>query len=138
MILLWFILGIALIFGIARYNESNKLFWTLMIAYAMGFMGTKMVLETVSSEKQSNVNSTQIYSMQAPAASFGTLTCLVTDEMPKTSTVVTAQKPAGQSVVSAFNNVDITLSEVFGGIRDQPPQTLLKPPECDIGIFNTS
>ena len=40
-----FIVGILLILGIAKYNKSNKLFWTLFTAYTLGFAGMKLVTQ---------------------------------------------------------------------------------------------
>ena len=37
--LLTFIIGIVGIFLIARYNKSNKLFWSLVISMMAGFVG---------------------------------------------------------------------------------------------------
>lgn len=138
MILLWFAIGIALIIGIARYNESNKLFWTLLFAYMVGFAGTKMISQVIGGEKQSNEHFAQMPSIQAPAAALSTVSYFVTDVMPKVSNVVTAHKPVGQSVASVASEVEVTLSEVFGGIRDQPQTTPLKPPENITGFVNTS
>ena len=35
--LLWFFIGILIIFCIGRYNESNKLFWILLISFVGSF-----------------------------------------------------------------------------------------------------
>lgn len=129
MILLWFLLGIALIFGIARYNESNKLFWTLLFAYVMGFAGTKMVLQTVNGNEQGNGNLTQVCSTQAPTTSLSMLSYYVTSDLSKATKVVTAQVPVGQGFTPAICESNIALSEVFGRTRDQPLLTLIKPPE---------
>lgn len=130
MILLWFILGIALIFGIARYNESNKLFWTLLFAYVMGFAGTKMVLDIHhGNEKQSNVSLAQVNSTQVSTATLSTLSYFITSVMPKTNVVVTALKPVSQGFAPATSKTSVILSEVFGRTRDQPLSNLIKPPE---------
>lgn len=130
MILLWFILGVALIFGIARYNESNKLFWTLLISFVMGFAGAKMINDVhFSNDEQSNDCLTQVCSTQMPMASLSTTAYFITDAMPKASNVVTAHKSVSQGFTPATCETNVTLSEVFGGIRDQPRQLPTKPPE---------
>ena len=48
--LLIFLLGIIVIIGIARYNESNKLFWTLLISFLSG-MAVASVYNTVTATK---------------------------------------------------------------------------------------
>jgi len=128
MILLWFILGIALIFSIARYNESNKLFWTLFVAYILGFTGTKMLVQTVGGNKQSNVNQAQVYSTQVQP----TVKSVSTPFQIKVATAykkVTGSKPVGQSLTPDLSENDITSSEVSERTRDQPQLTLTQPPE---------
>lgn len=61
MFVLWFIIGIILIFCISRYNESNKLFWTLLTSYVGAFAFTVVVL---TYNKPSNQNVDQVYSTQ--------------------------------------------------------------------------
>jgi hypothetical protein len=128
MILLWFIAGIALIFGIARYNESNKLFWTLLFCYVMGFAGTKMVLQAVDDNEKSNVSFSQTSSTQesVDAAMLTTLSQTAVDLMPMK---VTASTPASQNYMFEEKETGIILSEVSGRTRDQPQLSLLKPPE---------
>lgn len=129
MILLWFILGIVLIFGIARYNESNKLFWTLLFAFVMGFAGTKMVLDVChGNEHQSNICFTQGNSTQVSAVTLSALSYYITSVTTNMDKVVTAQRPVSQST-TVLNESNVILSEVFGRTRDQPQLVLMKPPE---------
>lgn len=128
MILLWFLFGILLAFGIARYNESNKLFWTLAFAFVMGFAGAKMVLDTVDNESKSNGNLTQVYSTQGLTTTLSTLSYYIASDESKASNVVTAQNPVSQSNMPALEDT-IILSEVGGKTRDQPIVTHPKPPE---------
>lgn len=123
MTVLWFILGIALIFGIARYNESNKLFWTLLFAFVMGFAGTKMVLSNHHGDEQSNGNLTQVCSTCVPMTMSSTNMYYITDNLSKAGEVVTAQQHMGQSLTPALSEVNITLSEVSRRTRDQPTIT---------------
>lgn len=129
MTVLWFILGIALIFGIARYNESNKLFWTLLFAFVMGFAGTKMVLDINHGDEQSNGSLTQVFSTHVPATMLSASTYYIASNLSKDSNVVTAQNHVGQSITPALSENNITLSEVSKRTRDQPKITLIKPPE---------
>lgn len=48
-----FVLGIILICGIARYNESNKLFWTLLTAYVLSFTVGTIAYNAFRGEKES-------------------------------------------------------------------------------------
>lgn len=137
MILLWFILGIALIFGISRYNESNKLFWTLLFAFVMGFAGTKMVLDSHSGDEQSNNSFTQVCPTQESII-VDASTVPFQAYVDMTPMKVTASNPVSQDFAPVNNEVRVTLSKVFGRTRDQPLSTLTEPPERKTGFFNTS
>lgn len=137
MILLWFILGIALIFGISRYNESNKLFWTLLFAFVMGFAGTKMVLDSHPGDEQSNNSFTQVCPTQESII-VDASTVPFQAYVDMTPMKVTASNPVSQDFAPVNNEVRVTLSKVFGRTRDQPLSTLTEPPERKTGFFNTS
>lgn len=137
MILLWFFVGILIIFAIARYNESNKLFWTLLLSYVMGFAGTKMVHDTIYGGKQSNDNHVKACSTQMMSAAFDTATYFITNNKVDND-VVTALTPVSQGM-PATHEISAILSEVFGRTRDQPQLTLIKPPEfLEKEVVNTS
>jgi hypothetical protein len=129
MILLWFILGTVLIFGIARYNESNKLFWTLLFAFVMGFAGAKMMLDINGGNEQSNVNLTQVCSTQATVATLNTLPCYITNVVPQNGKVVTVQHLVSQGITPALSEKNVILSGISERTRDQPLLKLIKPPE---------
>lgn len=137
MILLWFILGMLLIFAIARYNESNKLFWTLLFSFVMGFAGTKMITSNHHGYEQGNDDLTQVYPTQVLLAKTTDykFVNVMDDLMPKK---VTASKPVSQGFTPVFSENSIALGEVFGRTRDQPLLTLIKPPElCLMKAFST-
>lgn len=140
MVLLWFVLGIVLAFGIARYNESNKLFWTLLFSFVMGFAGTKMVLDSTSSKEKNNSNLTQVCSTQMQKTTLSTITYYITNDMSKAENVVTAQQSVSQGYTPATCETDVVLSKISGRTRDQPQLTLIKPPEIwqNKEFFNTS
>lgn len=52
--LLTFIIGIVVIFLLARYNKSNKLFWMLLLSMMSGFIGGT-IATNMKSVKKSNV-----------------------------------------------------------------------------------
>jgi len=125
MILLWFMLGIALAFGIARYNESNRLFWQLLLALVIGFTGTIVYKRTFGKE-QSNVNLTQVCPTQE-CVNVASVRLFQTT-YNSTPVKVTASNPVSQDYTPELRETHITLSEVYGGARDQPPSKLIKPP----------
>ena len=138
MILLWFMLGILLIFVMARYNESNKLFWQLLFSFVIGFAGAKMVLDTIHSDEKSNDHLTQVCPTQVPTTSLSTLSYYITSDTFEADNVVTAQKPVSQGITPVLSEMKATPSEIFGRTRDQPKITLIKPPElCLVKDFST-
>ena len=129
MTVLWFcvfMFGIAMIFSIARYNESNKLFWTLLLAYISGFAITKMLYDNTNGEEQSNTNLTQVCPTQMPTI-VGVLPILQKVELKLESKKVTASNSVSKVYTPAMRETTVTLSQVFGRTRDQP-----------IDFFNTS
>lgn len=126
MILLWFIFGIALIFGIARYNESNKLFWQLLLAFILGFSATKMI-QQASSEKQSNVALVQECPTQVSDAY--TWAIIAHSVLAKGLQVVTAHTSVSQEYTPVLQKSDIILNKTCGRVRDQPQEIITNPPE---------
>lgn len=55
MALFWFLLGVVIIFGIGRYNESNKLFWVLLLSFVCSFTVASVVLKTTHEERKESV-----------------------------------------------------------------------------------
>lgn len=139
MILLWFVLGILLALSIARYNESNKLFWTLALAFVLGFAATVMVHRTIDSQKQSENDSTQVYPTQVSLEASGFDLFPLADALSAISTLnVTDSDPVSQDYTPAFCGIVFIQSEISGKTRDQPSD-IIKPPEIHHTRFdNTS
>lgn len=126
MILAWFVLGIAIIFCIARYNESNKLFWQLLLAFVLGFSVTKMVQQTNNNPKN-NVTLVQVSPTQMPIAQTWAIIAYI--NCVKELNVVTAQSFVGQEYTPVNSESDIIFSKICGRVRDQPRKILTNPPE---------
>lgn len=126
MILLWFLAGILFALGIARYNESNKLFWQLSIAFLLGYAVTVMVNRANGSEK-SNANLTQVYPTQGQieVQSVPTLFELYNGSTFKS---VTGLNPVSQELTPEKCEDSVNSSEISRRTRDQPVK-LLKPPQ---------
>lgn len=75
MALIWFLLGILSILGISRYNESNKLFWSLFIAFVGAFTVASIVI-AISDREPEKVNLTQMYPTQSYVSTFNAQTLL--------------------------------------------------------------
>jgi len=132
MTLALYVLGVIIITFIARYNESNKLFWTLFTAYTLGYAGTTMVIRSLS--KQSNDNCMQVSPTQDATLPSPTTTFMLvgdTIDAPKKET----SDPVSQAPMLASNADVITTANVANSSRDQPVIHVLANPPTP---YNTS
>lgn len=83
--LLIFLLGIIVIIGIARYNESNKLFWTLLISFLSG-MAVASVYNTVTAPEKNGKNVTLTKSTPMCQISSD-IYCIMKDEDQNTNSL---------------------------------------------------
>lgn len=127
MILLWFVIGMMIAFGIARYNKSNKLFWQLALAFVFGYAANVMY-NRVFDDKQDSEDVVQMCPMQNPVIEQCT-TNLVYINSNMEPVKVTAFNFASQDFTFDDHSINTIPSEVFGRTRDQPINTLIKPPE---------
>ena len=135
MTLLVFILGLLIILGIARYNESNKLFWVLFVSYVLGFAGVKVILDTFSEKKQSEVSLNQAYPIQGLATMDNAFVCEVTNIcLPTTKTM---SNPVGQVSTPDYVENIVTLSDVHGVTHGLYLHNLANPPN-DVLVYDTS
>ena len=49
-----FVIGLIIIIGIARFNESSKLFWTLLISFLSGIAGASIYNTCTNQNKNEN------------------------------------------------------------------------------------
>lgn len=127
MTLALFILGLLIIFGIARYNESNKLFWTLSIAYMLGFAGTKMVYDSFSTDEQSEKSLNQAYPTQGLTPTGSAIACFF-DTVGETTLVKETSNPVGQAITPDYVEQLCTLSNVSGVTQGLTLHVLPNPP----------
>ena len=131
MSVLIFISGILLALGIARYNESNKLFWQLAGAFVLAFAATVLVQRATQPSEKSSVDLVQVCPTQMPAVvSSSSFYYLLADTAASAPVKVTALESVVQDNMPEERKKDTILSMVFGRTRDQPIQTLTQPPEC--------
>lgn len=137
MTFLLFCLGILIILGIARYNESNKLFWTLFVAYTLGFAATKVVYDTIAEKGQSETSLNQAYPTQGLPAIQGAFVCI-----PENIDCVTLSKVTSSLVSQDYTpgNVEqyFTLSDVSGATQGLYLHILPNPPNNGDITFDTS
>lgn len=109
MTLVTFIIGIILILLIARYNESNKLFWALLTCYMLGFAGVKLLHDSFTKD-EGKTTFMQVPPTQGLAASQSTfMYLLANDSMPAPKKVTS--EPVSQAIVPAYER-NFTLSNV--------------------------
>lgn len=136
MLIALFILGILMIFGIARYNESNKLFWILFTAYILGFAGTKVIVDTFGKKGQSEKTLDQAYPTQGLNATSNTYMCFLADEL-QTTNVKETSKPVSQANMPEVIEYSNALYSVTGVNRGVYLHILPNPPNKSM-FFNTS
>lgn len=128
--LLMILSSIAIALGFARYNNSNKLFWILLVSLLTGFTGAKMVSSTLSDHK----SEASVKSINAPMlAPTCSMTVLETAEEGAGTIVET--KPTGQDSVK----IDTITMLSFG--EEEYTKVLHKPPQEGLKtnfIFDTS
>jgi len=120
MTLLLFVILVAIICCIARYNEDNKLFWTLLISLLAGIAGGALY------QKLSSANDTtkSKYECVSPMPTASKVLAMDVFDQPTQDTGVQTPLLAGQG----FDTSDIVLigalSEGVVSDHSQPPQYL--------------
>jgi len=128
-----FIAGIILIILLARYNESNKLFWTLFTCLTIG-MAAHVIMSNISTEKKSSNNVPVVQSTQALAVTSSSLTYLLADDLLPTSVKATSN-PASQTMIT--DDYCSTFSNASGMTQGINIKLLPNPPN-KVGIVDDS
>lgn len=136
MTLLLFILGLLIIFAIARYNESNKLFWTLFVAYTLGFAATVAVYSAFAEKEQNETSLNQAYPTQGLLDVQGTFVCIPEYADYAALSKVTSSL-VSQDYTPEYVELCPTLSDVFEVTQGLYLHVLPNPPNGSI-TFNTS
>lgn len=116
--ILLFLIGILIILGVARYYESDKIFWLLFTSFVGAYAAVTTARYVLSDEKKQSKEVVITSSpMQAPVGISYTM-CSLADM----SNLVTVKEksfvPAGKDSTSKLTSP--SLNEVGGGARDQP------------------
>lgn len=123
-----FILGILTALGIAKYNESNKLFWILLTCFTLGFAGTKAVYDTFDGEdEQDSVSLNQAYPTQELPTMENAFVCIF-DNISGLAPVKETSNPVGQVNTPDYVESLTTLSNVSGVTQGIYLHTLPNPP----------
>ena len=114
--ILWFLVGIMAIIGIARYYEDEKLFWKLFISFA-GAYGVATIAINSMEQKEDKITVVSQNPMQVP---IGDSYCLCTlAELSNTATNgMKVPAPAGKEIFDTVGNP--ISSKVGQNTRDRP------------------
>ena len=124
MSLLLFLIGLFIIFCIGRYNESNKLFWILLISFISSFAITSVAIKAVL-EKGKKVEKVSCVSLtQAPASKSGIF--LLADYALAGTQVLYNTKPVGKGTLCSLYN--FTENSSYSGLDDIVIK-MIKPPQ---------
>lgn len=111
-----FSLIVLIIAAVARYNESNKLFWTLLTPFVVAFAVTKMIQKD-SSPKQDETVTLQVSPTQSPVlTSDAFMYLLAGDSVQETKK---ATSPSVSKDTIPVENDTIIRSKATSKIRDQ-------------------
>ena len=136
MAIILFLLALLVIFGISRYNNSNKLFWALFVSLVLGFTGTKMLVDAFDDKERSDNTLIQTSPIQGLDAASDTCLCLLAGELLSTDVKVTS-KPVGQASTSEYYECGTTSSDAVGVTQGLYLHALPNPPNSVI-MFDTS
>ena len=110
--LIVFVIGL-----IARYNESNKLFWTLLTSFTVAFAVTKMVLKDTS-PKQDETVILQSSPTQSPVLTSDTFKYLLAGDSVQESKKATSTSVGKDTTIVEKDT--IIRSKATVNTRDQP------------------
>ena len=118
MTLLAFISIIGVITAIARYNESEKLFWSLLVSFVGAYAAVNVAVNLLNTDKKSD----KVVMIEKSPMQVLESVPLLTGVLADTSLLVTMRekspKPASKDML--FNLDNNVLSEVHRKARGQP------------------
>lgn len=124
MILLWLTLSVLLAGLIARYNESNKLFWILFTSFVIGIAGGHVYQKFTSATSHSKEYCIQASPIQG--APFSVATANVTTENGLLPMCTTVPDPVSQDSMSD-STITITPAVSKCCVKAQTPPPNSKP-----------
>ena len=135
MTLALFVFAILVAILFARYNESNKLFWTLFVSLTLGIAGVKVLYDTCGHKEQSEQSLDQAYPTQAlPVAKD---TCLCFFDNIGSALVKETSKPVSKALTPEYIEQLSTLSNVSGVTQGIYLHVLPNPPN-NVAFHDTS
>lgn len=117
MTFIWLILGIGLIYLLARYNESNGLFWKLLISFLIGFAACDIVLHSTAKHDEDQL--TQVCPTQVSVDDSGYAVSPLAELFSQMATDESSN-PVSKDYTPNEREFDSPSSEVYGLARGQP------------------
>lgn len=111
-----FLIGLLLIIGISRYNESEKLFWTLLISFVGTFAVTTAATK-IMNQKRTNEN-TIVSSAPTQVLYYGSHRCVLADSVITVTDEEKSSAPVSKD--SLMTESDLVRSKIGAPARDQP------------------
>nr|DAM86555.1 MAG TPA: hypothetical protein [Caudoviricetes sp.] len=124
MSLLLFLIGLFIIFCIGRYNESNKLFWILLISFISSFAITSVAIKAALGKGKKVEKVSCVSLTQAPASKSGIF--LLADYALAGTQVLYNTKPVGKGTLCSLCN--FTEDSSCSGLNNIYMK-MLKPPQ---------
>ena len=118
MTLLAFISVIGIITAIARYNESEKLFWSLLVSFVGAYAAVNVAVNILNNDKKENKVVMIEKSPMQVQESMPLLTGVLADISLSATMREKSPKPASKDML--FNLDNNVLSEVHRKARGQP------------------
>ena len=124
---LLFILGVLCILGIARYNNSYKVFLALLVSYTLAFTVGTIAYKAIEKKEQSQVMLNQAYPTQGLLATQGTFAC-IPEYVDYTTPVKVTSSLVSQDYTPDMVEYTQTLSDVYGVTHGLYLHALPNPP----------
>lgn len=102
-----FLVGIAVILLIARYNKSNKLFWTLLLAMLAGFAGGTIATKVMKNDNGSHASLYQ----SMPTQGFNFSIDAVLPQYLEEQNILACAEPVSQTFSESTTSYAIVLSQ---------------------------
>jgi len=118
MTLLAFISIIGVITAIARYNESDKLFWSLLVSFIGAYAAVNVAVNLLDDDKKDGKVVMIEKSPMQVQESMPLLCGVLADISLSATTREKSPKPAGKDML--FNQDNVIMSEVHRKARGQP------------------
>lgn len=128
-----FIAGIAVILLIARYNQSNKLFWTLLMAMLAGFVGGTIATKIATNNSSEH---TGLYQSVPTQGSDLQAVGMITSRLAEDQDILAYAKPMSQAYFEPTTNSILVPSQRTSS--NTKSWLVGANPEIAMNLFDTS